>query len=295
MSGVVATNGQERELLTRSLPQAKEAFVHKNAELSRLAHSGDCKLPYCAEPGHKSYAFSPVLRNYAKAVLTSGTHGVIISCVIISGILALHFNVSGNQLFQLSLLNLIGVGATLGYSHYLEKKAELSIFEQEYRREKWECDNYLEGEQKEMVELYVSKGMTQVDAETVIKLLSKNEKMFVDIMMVEELGLLPYNDLPPPLSGFLRFLALVGLGSLPMIALTPLVANPTDTLDLNCAAYHTSLGIATATLLLISVLKETFHLDMGSWWKQGSQKIILLALAVLPSILVARYFRTLFI
>ena len=64
-----------------------------------------------------------------------------------------------------------------------------------------ECDNYLEGEQKEMVELYVSKGMTQADAETVIKLLSKNEKMFVDIMMVEELGLLPYNDLLPLWAG----------------------------------------------------------------------------------------------
>lgn len=64
-----------------------------------------------------------------------------------------------------------------------------------------ECDNYLEGEQKEMEELYVSKGMTQADAETVIKLLSKNEKMFVDIMMVEELGLLPYNDLLPLWNG----------------------------------------------------------------------------------------------
>jgi len=52
-----------------------------------------------------------------------------------------------------------------------------------------------------MVELYVSKGMTQADAETVIKLLSKNEKMFVDIMMVEELGLLPYNDLLPLWAG----------------------------------------------------------------------------------------------
>jgi len=290
-----AANEGQGSNLSRNLPGAKEAFAQKNAELSRLAHSGDCKLPFCAEPGHKSYAFSPVLRNYAKAILTSGTHGIVISCVIMSGILALGFTINGNQLLQLSMLNLIGIGATLGYSHYLEKKAELSVFEQEYRREKWECDNYLEGEQKEMVELYVSKGMTQVDAETVIKLLSKNEKMFVDIMMVEELGLLPYNDLAPPWSGFVRFLALVVVGCIPMIAFTSLVTTPSETFHINSGAYHTSLGIAASTLLLIGFLKETFYLDMGSWWKQGSQNLLLLALAILPSIIMARSCHTLFI
>jgi len=158
---------------------------------------------------------------------------VVFTTVIVTGLLGCELNISGRQLAQMTLLILSGVGAVLGYSHYLEKKAEKSVFDQEYKREKWyalnvkvslfliflappvffcrECDNYLEGEQKEMVELYVSKGMTQADAETVIKLLSKNEKMFVDIMMVEELGLLPYNDLLPLWAGmpFLKFICFV--------------------------------------------------------------------------------------
>ena len=36
--------------------------------------------------------------------------------------------------------------------------------------------------------------MARSDAETVVRLLSKNRELFVDVMMVEELGLLPSYD-----------------------------------------------------------------------------------------------------
>jgi hypothetical protein len=54
-----------------------------------------------------------------------------------------------------------------------------------------ECDNFIEGEQKEMVQLYEAKGLSKEDAETVIKIFSKNTSLFVDIMMKEELELMP--------------------------------------------------------------------------------------------------------
>ena len=62
--------------------------------------------------------------------------------------------------------------------------------------EKWEVDNYPEGEKQEMVELYMEKGIPKKDAESMTKILSKHKKAWVDIMMVEELGLMKDNGSP---------------------------------------------------------------------------------------------------
>jgi DNA damage-binding protein 1 len=44
-----------------------------------------------------------------------------------------------------------------------------------------------------MVELYSKRGMDENDARAVVDILSKNHEHFVDVMMVEELGILPPN------------------------------------------------------------------------------------------------------
>merc|ERR1712023_425599 len=42
-----------------------------------------------------------------------------------------------------------------------------------------------------MVELYITRGMTEIDAKDVITKMSNYPSFFVDVMMAEELGLLP--------------------------------------------------------------------------------------------------------
>jgi hypothetical protein len=53
---------------------------------------------------------------------------------------------------------------------------------------------YTEGEKREMVELYIKRGMTETDAENVIEIMSKYKNFFLDVMMVEELGLMPPDE-----------------------------------------------------------------------------------------------------
>lgn len=52
-----------------------------------------------------------------------------------------------------------------------------------------EFDNSPEGEIEEMVDLYVSKGMSREDAQVVIERMAKYRDFFVDVMMIEELEL----------------------------------------------------------------------------------------------------------
>eukprot|EP00958_Prasinococcus_capsulatus_P018230 scaffold2119_cov355-Prasinococcus_capsulatus_cf.AAC.2 len=115
---------------------------------------------------------------------------------------------------------------------YISSKSELEYVKAERSREAWENENYPEGEQEEMVQLYRKRGLseedaTQVpvardahrhvprpllrrvgvradpagavrgvcgDAEQVIAILSKYPDVFLDTMMVEELGLMPPDE-----------------------------------------------------------------------------------------------------
>jgi hypothetical protein len=49
-----------------------------------------------------------------------------------------------------------------------------------FRRMHRETENYLEGEKKEMVDLYETKGLTREDAQIVVDILAKNKETFVD-------------------------------------------------------------------------------------------------------------------
>ena len=62
----------------------------------------------------------------------------------------------------------------------------------ERKREQWETENYPEGEKLELVELYTKKGIPKSDAQKMVDIVSKHPKAWVDIMMVEELGIVEY-------------------------------------------------------------------------------------------------------
>ena len=91
---------------------------------------------------------------------------------------------------------------------------------QERAREQWELESFAEGEIEEMVELYEEKGFAREDAEVIIRTMAKNEKFFVDHMMVQELGMLvPSPDEPSPLAmGIVMFTAFMIFGIVPLLA-----------------------------------------------------------------------------
>jgi vacuolar iron transporter family protein len=70
----------------------------------------------------------------------------------------------------------------------------LDLITIERKRELWECENFLKGEKDEMIDIYENKGLNRETASTMVDLMSENKQAFVDVMMVQELGLKPVVD-----------------------------------------------------------------------------------------------------
>lgn len=110
-------------------------------------------------------------------------------------------------------------GLSMGMGEFISGRAEVAFIKGERAREMWEAENVLEQEKAEMVELYVSKGMEEDDAKTVIDIMAKNKEFFVDVMMVEELGLHPEEaNASPAKQGLVMFLSFLAFGCIPLLA-----------------------------------------------------------------------------
>lgn len=76
----------------------------------------------------------------------------------------------------------------------------------------------MEQEIEEMIQLYMDRGLSRQDAETIWRILGKYPQAFLDVMMVEELHLLPPDeDEVPWKSGVVTCIAFMIFGAIPLI------------------------------------------------------------------------------
>ena len=151
--------------------------------------------------------------------------------------------------------NLIADGLSMGFGDYLSSQAEFEYTRAEHKREKWELDNYPEGEKREMVELYMKRGMSKEDAETVIEVMSKYKNFFLDVMMVEELGLMPPDDDDSPAkNGLVTFASFVIFGFIPLLSYV--LAGATKASD--GANFAAACALTAFTMLALGAAKAKF-------------------------------------
>ncbi|KYQ90084.1 hypothetical protein DLAC_08668 [Tieghemostelium lacteum] len=267
---------------SRNLNTATEAYKNGDTVGSKKAHSQERKME--DEP-HKSNSFRKGLAKYSKTFIAVGGYAILFSISIILGLESFYkrshhqqqYSISGSTatttneydvklniyIIQLSTF-IICLGA-IGFSliEASNKNIEINFYESEKKREVWEYDNYVEGEQREMVELYCQKGMTEYDAKVVVGLLSKYKDLFVDIMMAEELNLLPVELILSPIETFLSTLiSFLTFGIAPILPffLSHWVLNR-DTIVL------IYIIISEVLLFLLGAIKSKFF--TGIWWKEG--------------------------
>jgi hypothetical protein len=199
--------------ISRDLNAARSAFESGDISASLRAHSrSPVEASAPVEAGHAAGD-----RNIAKAFVFAGYDGL--SSVATLACCAVFLDLPSSSAALLVLGGTLSLGLSSTVREYTRYRAACDHFTKERSREKWELDNFQEGESfffllrirlikltdrhifilhsvffhtgevNEMCELYVAKGMSSEHARLAISTLSTYPDLFVDLMMVQELGL----------------------------------------------------------------------------------------------------------
>ena len=115
-----------------------------------------------------------------KPIIFGGLDGILTSFAIVAG--ATGGTLSPSVVLILGFSNIFADALSMGVGEFLSSKAENEWILSERRREQWEVENYPEGEIREMVDIYESRGMERADAQLVIATMSKYKDFFIDVM-----------------------------------------------------------------------------------------------------------------
>jgi len=207
--GATSSNGraEEQKLATYGATddrsgKAREAFQSGDVEQSRKAHDNAAVERHLAGG------------DYIKSAVYGGLDGIITTFATVTTVAGA--KMSATVVLILGIAHLFADGISMGLGDYSSTVAEQQLMVRERKREEWEYDNYKEGEVKEMVDLYVQKGISRKDANLIMTTLAKYKEPFIDIMMFEELQMNPYDDTNAFMGGVVTFISFVIFGSVPL-------------------------------------------------------------------------------
>jgi len=205
---------------------------------------------------------------YIKSIIYGGLDGIVsvfVSVAAVSGT-----NVSVVFVLILGIAKLLAGAISMGVGDWLSTDASVDVAKKERKREEWEVKNFVEGEIEEMVELYVKKGVPEEDARKIMTIFAKDTKIFVDIMMAEELGISIEDEHEVPWKhGLVNFGSFMAFGIVPLLAYIILVSAGIR----GNFIFYISIGVTLLTLVGMGIMKG--KLTGTSYWKSGVSTVLL--------------------
>ncbi|CAD7925885.1 unnamed protein product [Amoebophrya sp. A120] len=179
----------EALLTTERLRGARLAFEANDKETSTAVHQklADHIRNGTLPPPHDEKTLEE--GEYVRPAVFGGLDGISTSFAFLAG--AVGVNLSVSHLVALGLAQVFAGAFSMAFGEYVSSKAERQIALRELNREKWEVENFPEGEIAEMIQIYMQHGLNIEDAQKVAFTLSKYPKFWVEHMLLHEIGILP--------------------------------------------------------------------------------------------------------
>eukprot|EP01118_Nematostelium_gracile_P012047 TRINITY_DN434_c0_g1_i1.p1 TRINITY_DN434_c0_g1~~TRINITY_DN434_c0_g1_i1.p1 ORF type:complete len:308 (+),score=90.70 TRINITY_DN434_c0_g1_i1:2-925(+) len=255
-------SSRSRKMATRNLEKAKAAYDENDVESSKQAHD---ELFAAAAEKHGGGG-----SEYVEGIVFGGLDGIITTFAIV--VAAAASKLTYGTILILGLANILGDALSMAIGDYLSTKAEEDHEESERKREEWEVDNMPEVEKQEMIDIYVKKGLKEADAREVVELLFQTKEAFLDIMMIEELHLMPKSDEGSSAwkGALVTFVSFIFWGGLPMI---PYVASGTyDQQAGRDKIFWAAVGVFSGCLYFLGAVKG--KITGKKWYLTGFTMLI---------------------
>ena len=242
----------------KRLDQARDAYQKKDMGASAAAHSPDAIRQAVERHGGASH-------QYIGDMVYGGLDGIVTTYAVVSGVAGA--NLGSGIILILGLANLLADGLSMAAGAFLSLKSEREYYDRERQRETWEVEHFPDGERSEMVEIYRTKGYSREDAEALMDIQSKSQDLWVDAMMVHELGLLP-DDRQPLRSALATFVAFIVAGSVPLLIYLLGLVIPIE------PAISFPLAIALSALALFGLGAAKVFVTERSWFRSGLEMLL---------------------
>lgn len=173
-------------------------------------------------------------------------------------------NLSATIVIILGFANLIADGFSMAISNFLGTRAEMQERAQARREEEREINHIPEGEREEIRQIFAMKGFSGTELDRVVEVITADPGVWIDTMMVEELGYSPAREEPLRAAGA-TFIAFVSVGFIPLSAFIVELLSPSI---LESPFLWSSLMTAAA-FFIVGALKSRFVAQR--WWLAGSE------------------------
>lgn len=151
---------------------------------------------------------------YLGDAILGGIDGCVTTFAVVSSAMGAGF--SATVVIILGFANLIADGFSMAVSNYLNTKSQREEVEKARRKENRHIDQIPAGEREEVRQIFARKGFHGEVLEKIVQVITDDRELWVDTMLVEELGL--QIEGPHPMrAGLATFGAFGLLGLIPLI------------------------------------------------------------------------------
>lgn len=162
---------------------------------------------------HRQKSFFTRLQDYLGEFVFGGIDGSVTTFAVVAG--ATGASLESSVVIILGFANLFADGFSMSVGSYLSAKSERDNYEKQKRVEYWEVDNLPARETDEIREIFARKGFEGELLEQVVTVITADRDRWVDVMMKEELELIPATKSPFTMA-LVTFVSFLTVGFIPV-------------------------------------------------------------------------------
>lgn len=178
--------------------------------------------------------------------------GTITTFAIVAGVEGA--NLAPSIIIALGFANVLADGFSMAASNYSGTKAELDDIKRLRQIEVQHLKTNPEGEREEIRQILIMKGLEGEVLEGAVRAITSHKERWIDMMMVEEYGVLPQNPQPFRAAN-ITFFAFVICGMIPLVSYILGLGN----------AFIAATVATGVTFFLIGALKSRWSLQNWVW------------------------------